>query len=295
MSELSFPISQKLETQGWQIKADRSLLREDGLPFIMGILNVTPDSFSDGGDFLEPQQALEHALKLQAQGADIIDVGAESSRPGAQPLSQAQEWERLKDLLPLLADKLTIPFSIDSYHLESLRRALEFGCAFANDIYAGRKSPGIFELVADAGISISLMHMQGTPQNMQENPRYQGVCQEVYSFLQERVQTALDAGILPEQICVDPGFGFGKRLEDNIAIINNLEGFGKLGRVMAGVSRKSSLADLSGYREDKERLPESLAAAILCMQKGAEILRVHDVEASIRALRVAQGLSKVQE
>lgn len=244
---------------------------------IMGILNVTPDSFSDGEKFVDLEKALAHALNMEEEGADIIDIGGESSRPGAQPTTLQTEEERILPVIRDLRKRSKIRISIDTTKAPIAAKAIEAGADMINDISAGRFDPGMFPLAAEAKIPICLMHMRGEPRTMQNNPRYDDTIGEVKVFLQERIAAAVEAGIHKENIIVDPGFGFGKRLEDNIVLLKNLEHLNDLGcPILIGTSRKSFIGYLSGA-DVQERLPGSLASIVVPLQKGATIFRVHDV------------------
>jgi len=252
-------------------------------PLIMGVVNVTPDSFSDGGRFLDPAAAVAHARKLREEGADIIDLGAESSRPGAAAVVSAEE--ELRRLLPVLRELRDLPLSVDTVKPEVMRVALAEGAAMINDINALR-APGALAVLAASDAAVCLMHMQGSPGIMQQDPRYDDVVAEVKAFLQERIAGARAAGIAAERLVVDPGFGFGKTLEHNLELLRCLGEFAALGvPILAGWSRKSSLGMITGKRAD-ERLAASIAAALIAAQNGAAILRVHDVAATRDALLV---------
>jgi dihydropteroate synthase len=250
----------------------------------MGVVNVTPDSFSDGGRSLESGAAIAHARRLVDEGADLIDIGAESSRPGAQGGSADQELSRLMPVLEGLRD-LTVPVSVDTTKPEVMRAAIGEGATMINDIGALR-SPGALEAVSASDAGVCLMHMQGEPGTMQREPRYGDVVAEVREFLARRVAAAEASGIARERIVVDPGFGFGKTVEHNFELLRNLGRFAEIGvPVMAGWSRKSALGAVTG-RPVGERLAASIAAALLAVQHGARILRVHDVAATRDALAV---------
>jgi dihydropteroate synthase len=260
-------------------------------PLIMGVVNVTPDSFSDGGSFLEPGAAVAHACRLIEDGADIVDIGAESSRPGA--LAAVTVEEELRRLLPVLRGlrDAPVPVSVDTAKPEVMRVVLAEGAAMINDINALR-APDALAAVAAAGAAVCLMHMQGTPGTMQQHPSYDDVVAEVKAFLLERVSAARDAGIAPESIVIDPGFGFGKTLQHNLELLRRLREFEVLGvPVLAGWSRKSSLGMITG-RPAGERLAASVAAALIAAQNGVRILRVHDVAATRDALAVLAAVEK---
>ena len=254
-------------------------------PLVMGIVNVTPDSFSDGGRFFDTALAVAQANRLVAEGADILDIGGESSRPGARPVSQDEELQRVLPVIEALAGA-GVPLSIDTAKPGVMRRAVAAGAAIINDI-AALRAPGALEAAAETGAAVCLMHMQGEPQTMQTEPAYGDVVSEVHGFLAQRVAAAKAAGIGTERFIVDPGFGFGKRLEHNLALLRRLACLGDLGAcVMAGLSRKSLLGQITGQGVGG-RLAASLAAALIAAQNGARILRVHDVAATRDALAVA--------
>jgi dihydropteroate synthase len=260
-------------------------------PLIMGVVNVTPDSFSDGGRFLEPAAAIAHAHQLIEEGADLVDLGAESSRPGAVAVVTAEE--ELRRLLPVLQGlrDAPVPVSVDTIKPEVMRAALAEGATMINDINALR-APGAVAAVAAANAAVCLMHMQGTPGTMQQHPSYDDVVAEVKAFLLERVRAARAAGIALERITIDPGFGFGKTLEHNLELLRHLREFDALGvPVLAGWSRKSSLGKITG-RPAADRLAASIAAALIAAQNGARILRVHDVAATRDALAVLAAVEK---
>jgi dihydropteroate synthase len=251
----------------------------------MGVVNVTPDSFSDGGRFLEPAAAIAHAQQLIEEGADILDIGAESSRPGAAAVVGAEE--ELRRLLPVLRGlrDAPVPLSVDTIKPEVMRAVLAEGAAMINDINALR-APGAIAAVAASDAAVCLMHMQGDPGTMQQHPSYGDVVAEVKDFLQQRVDAVRAAGITLERISVDPGFGFGKTLEHNLELLRHLREFGVSGLpVLAGWSRKSSLGRITG-KPAGDRLAASIAAALIAAQNGAGILRVHDVAATRDALAV---------
>ena len=241
----------------------------------MGVVNVTPDSFSDGGRFFDSDAAVRQARKLVAQGADIVDIGGESSRPGALPVSVQEEMDRVLPVLEELKD-LQKPVSVDTRRPEVMKAALRAGASMINDIEA-LTSPGALEAVAKSECAVCLMHKKGDPLTMQRGPHYDDVVGEVFDFLKERVESVQRAGVAPDRIVVDPGFGFGKTLAHNLELLRNLRIFEKLNApLLAGWSRKSSLGRITG-RAEGDRLPASLAMALLSLQGGATILRVHDV------------------
>jgi dihydropteroate synthase len=258
-------------------------------PLIMGVLNVTPDSFSDGGSWQWRSDALIQAHRMAAAGADIIDVGGESTRPGAEPVSVDEELERILPVVEQLHLELTLPISVDTSKPEVMRAAAEAGAGMINDVFALRQ-PGALEAAARTGLPVCLMHMLGEPGSMQDQPHYDDVVTEVEQFLLERVAACAAAGIAAHQVLLDPGFGFGKRLEHNLAL---LRGLGRLTRhgfpVLAGVSRKSMLGQLTG-RGVGDRTAASVAAAMLAVQAGAAIVRVHDVAETRDALAVLRAV-----
>jgi len=257
-------------------------------PLVAGVVNVTPDSFSDGGHYLEPSAAIAHARRLADEGADLIDLGAESSRPGAESVSAEQELSRLMPVLDGLR-AFPIPISVDTTKPEVMRAVIGAGAAMINDIGALR-SPGALETVASTDAAVCLMHMRGEPRTMQLEPRYGDVVAEVRAFLAGRVAAAEARGIARERIVIDPGFGFGKTVAHNFELLRNLHRFAEMGLpVMAGWSRKSTLGAITGRGAD-ERLAASIAAALLAVQHGATIVRVHDVAATRDALAVLAAM-----
>ncbi|MBK7492951.1 MAG: dihydropteroate synthase [Nitrosomonas sp.] len=255
----------------------------------MGIINVTPDSFSDGGLYLSTQQAIAHARNLIDEGADILDIGGESTRPGSQQVSTEEELKRVIPVLEALADT-GIPISIDTSKPEVMKHAIAAGAFMINDVNALR-SPGALEAVAQSDhVQLCLMHMQGTPQTMQANPQYHNIVDEVKDFLHQRIQAAAAAGISQDRLVIDPGFGFGKTLHHNFTLLNQLDQLTTLGvPLLAGLSRKSMLGAITGNNVD-HRIHESIAAALLAVTKGAKIVRVHDVKASKEALAIYNAM-----
>jgi len=256
-------------------------------PLTMGIVNVTPDSFSDGGQFSTTDAALEHGLRLAGEGADILDIGGESSRPGSQRVSLEEELARVIPVVQGLVAKTSVPISVDTIKAEVARRALEAGAAIVNDITAGLADPGMIDVVREFAAGFVLMHMQGTPETMQDNPAYDDVVDEVHDFLQARVQVCRDAGIAADRLAIDPGIGFGKTLEHNLVLMRDLGALAALGRpVVLGVSRKGLLGQITG-RSRSERMAASLAAVCYCASRGAaQVLRVHDVAPTVDAAKV---------
>ena len=258
-------------------------------PLIMGVLNVTPDSFSDGGKFIQLKQSLAHAHALIAEGADILDIGGESTRPGAAPVSLDEERRRVLPVLESLAGG-TVPLSIDTQKPELMREAVAAGAALVNDVN-GFRAPGAFDAVANSNAAICIMHMQGEPRSMQRNPGYADVTLDVRDYLAARIKAAAAAGITGERIVIDPGFGFGKTLEHNLKLLRELSGFSVLGcALLAGLSRKAMLGKITG-REPDQRVHASTAAALIAVQNGANIVRVHDVAATRDVLAVWHAVS----
>ena len=250
-------------------------------PLVVGIVNVTPDSFSDGGRFADPSAAVDHALSLVAAGADLLDIGGESTRPGAAPVSEADELARVLPVVAALAKRTTVPLSIDTMKAAVAQRGLDAGAAIVNDVAGLTADPAMPAAVAAAGAGVVVMHMQGTPQVMQVNPTYGDVVAEVAGFLEARLHALADAGISPDAVCLDPGIGFGKTLDHNLTLLAHLDAVARLGRpVCLGVSRKGFIGQLCG-RAAGERLAGSLAVACIAAARGAaHVLRVHDVAAT---------------
>ncbi len=258
-------------------------------PQVMGVLNITPDSFSDGGDFFAPEKAVLHALQMEADGAAIIDIGGESTRPGAQPVPEADEIRRIVPVIEALQSRLEVPISIDTQKPGVMRAAIRAGAGFINDVNALR-APGALEAAAESGVPVCLMHMQGDPRAMQDDPQYADVVDEVKAFLQQRLSACEQAGIGSEQILLDPGFGFGKTVHQNLQLLARLGELEHLGYpVVVGLSRKSMIGKLLGL-EVGERLPASIALAVLAVERGATLVRSHDVAATWQALQMNAAL-----
>ena len=257
----------------------------------MGVLNVTPDSFSDGGLFVDPTEAIAHGQRLVQEGAALVDLGGESTRPGAAPVSEDEELERVE---PVLAGLSGLPVSIDTSKAVVARRALELGAELVNDITALRGDPAMAEVVADGDAFVCLMHMQGEPRTMQAAPHYDDVVSDVLAFLEERIAFAVERGIGEERICVDPGIGFGKTPDQNLELLRRLDALRALGRpVLVGVSRKSTLGKILGdARSTRGGLPASLAAAVAAFERGAAMIRAHDVRETVEALAVAAAVER---
>lgn len=255
----------------------------------MGIVNVTPDSFSDQGRYAASDKAIEHAIKLIADGADLLDIGGESSRPGSASVNLEEELRRVIPVIKALKS-LTIPISVDTTKPEVMLAAIQAGVSMINDINALR-TEGTLKIIAESGVMVCLMHMKGIPKTMQDNPIYTNVVSEVRYFLQQRIQTAQDNGISDDQLIIDPGFGFGKTLQHNLELFRSLDQFTNLNvPVMVGVSRKSMLGSITG-NDVNHRTYASIAAAVLAVEKGAKILRVHDVKATKEAILVLKALN----
>ena len=259
-------------------------------PSVMGVVNVTPDSFSDGGEYLDPELAAAGARRLAEEGAAIVDIGGESTRPGSAGVSLDEELRRVVPVLERLDGEL--PISIDTSKAEVARRAIDLGAILVNDVTALRADPELADVVSERGTYLCLMHMRGEPRTMQENPRYDDVVSEVAAFLEERLELAVAAGISEERICLDPGIGFGKTTHDNLELLLGLASITALGRpVLVGISRKRFLARLLGdERSMVGPLAAGMACAVLAFERGASIFRVHDVRAHVEALTAAQAL-----
>lgn len=262
--------------------------------YIMGILNVTPDSFSDGSMFFSVNDAVNHAIKMQNEGADIIDIGGESTRPGAESISKNEELKRIIPVIEELVDKISIPISIDTYKSDVAMKALDRGASIVNDITALQGDKKLVNIVAKYDVPLCLMHMKGNPRNMQENPIYNDVVKEIYDFLKERAEYAMFHDIKKENIIIDPGLGFGKRtgrgVEDNCVILRRLGELKNLGfPILVGPSRKTFIGNISGGKQQipvSDRLEGSLAAACVAVMNGADIVRVHDVKETRRCIDI---------
>ncbi|MEI2428898.1 dihydropteroate synthase [Lysobacter yananisis] len=278
-----FDLSPTLDCNGRVLKLDR--------PRVMGIVNVTPDSFSDGGAHDTLEAAVAHGLTLAAEGADLLDVGGESTRPGAAEVPVEEELRRTIPVIERLARETALPISIDTSKPEVMRAAVAAGAGLINDVY-GLRREGALDAAAALGVPVVLMHMQGEPRSMQHEPQYEDVVAEVHRFLAERIFAAEMAGIAKKRIVVDPGFGFGKTLQHNLTLLAQLERFGELGvPVLAGLSRKRSIGELTGREAARERVHGSVAAHLIAAQRGARLLRVHDVAATVDALKVWEAVA----
>jgi dihydropteroate synthase len=266
------------------------------LPCIMGIVNVTPDSFSDGGRFAQRGAAVEQGLRLAAEGAAIIDVGGESTRPGSEPVDAEAETSRVLPVIEALHDALagTALISVDTSKALVARRALAAGAGMVNDVTALRGDPDMAATVAEAGCPLCLMHMLGRPRMMQDDPRYDDVVTEVGAFLEERLSAAVDAGVAEEAVLLDPGIGFGKTLDHNLALLAALDRIVALGRpIVLGASRKRFLGALLGADDPMDRINGTLATTVLGLARGAAVFRVHDVTENLEALKVARAVLEV--
>ena len=257
---------------------------------VMGIVNVTPDSFSDGGQYLDPPAAVAHAVQLVEQGAEIIDVGGESSRPGALPVSEAEELRRVMPVLERLAGQLKVPISIDTTKPGVARKALAAGASIVNDVAANREDSTLWEVVAGTGAGYVCLHAQGLPRSMQINPAYADVVREVEEFFSERIRQLSCCGVERERIILDPGIGFGKTVDHNLQLLGAAQSLVGLKRpVLLGVSRKSFIGKLLGV-ETASRLPAGLACACLAVSAGVQIVRAHDVAETVQAIRMAEAI-----
>jgi dihydropteroate synthase len=257
---------------------------------VMGVVNVTPDSFADGGRYLDPRAAVAHGLALAAEGADLLDVGGESTRPGATDVEEAVELDRVLPVIEGLAAATDVPVSVDTRKAAVARAALAAGAAIVNDVSAGRDDPDLLGVAAEAGAPLVLMHMQGTPATMQDDPRYDDVLAEVEAFLQERCTAAEVAGVAPDALVVDPGIGFGKRDEHNYALLAGLARLTRLGHpVLVGTSRKGFIGRALDLPVE-ERLEGTAATVVWAVERGARIVRVHDVAPMVRTVRMTEAL-----
>ena len=273
-----FDTSPQLDCNGRILKLD--------VPRVMGIVNATPDSFADGGEHATVEAAIAHGLKLAGEGADILDIGGESTRPGADEVPLEEELRRVVPVIEALAQRVSIPISIDTSKPEVMRAAVAAGAGLVNDVY-GLRREGALDAAAELGVPVVLMHMLGEPRTMQANPEYDDVVGEVHRFLAERIFAAEMAGIPKKRIVVDPGFGFGKNARHNLQLLAQLRRFTELGvPVLAGLSRKRTIGELTGRDDPRERVFGSVAAHLIAAQNGAMLLRVHDVAATADALKV---------
>jgi dihydropteroate synthase len=273
----------------WKITGRSIDLSQHSL--IMGVLNATPDSFSDGGEFFTAEKAVEHGARMAAEGAQIIDVGGESTRPGAEPVSAEDELARVLPVIVKLREKVSAFISIDTTKAAVALRALEAGASIINDVTGGRADPEMMMLAAEKKAAFIIMHMQGTPQTMQTNPHYDDVVTEVADFFRQQYARALECGIDSMAIAFDPGIGFGKTVAHNIELLSNLPRLRVHDRpIVVGVSRKSSLGEMIGSAEMSDRLAPTIAFTAMLRERGANVLRVHDVKENASALRVTERL-----
>jgi dihydropteroate synthase len=261
-------------------------------PVVVGILNVTPDSFSDGGNFLDPEAAAEHATIMLDEGAGIIDVGGESTRPGSDPVSREEEVRRVVPVIErIIAARPEAVISVDTYRSATAAAALDAGASVVNDVTALRGDPRMISVVTEAQCPVILMHMQGEPKNMQSEPRYTDVVREVKDFLRSRTEHAVRSGAHAENIIVDPGIGFGKTLDHNLTLLRGLQAIVDLGfPVLVGASRKRFIGSITGVQEAEQRVFGTVATTVLAYEKGATLFRVHDVRANSEALAVAEAV-----
>jgi dihydropteroate synthase len=274
-----------LDCSGRPLRLDRAR--------VVGILNVTPDSFSDGGKHASVEEAVAHGVRMAEEGADMLDVGGESTRPGASAVSVEEELRRVLPVIEQLIARTTLPIAIDTSRPDVMRAAVAAGAGMINDVYALRRE-GAMEAVAELGVPVCLMHMQGEPRSMQADPHYDDVVGEVHRFLADRLFACELAGIDRRKVLVDVGFGFGKTLEHNLALLGALDRFSDLGSgVYAGLSRKAMIGTLTGRAEPADRATGSAAAALIAVQRGARMVRVHDVAATVDALAVWQAVHAV--
>jgi dihydropteroate synthase len=283
------------EAQAWLPRLSRPRPAVAGLTFerprVMGVINVTPDSFSDGGDRLDPQRAVDDGLAMWSAGADILDVGGESTRPGAEPVDPEEEIRRVRPVVEALA-KAGCRVSIDTRHARTMTAAIEAGASMVNDVTALTWDSDSLRTVAEAGVAVSLMHMLGTPQTMQRDPRYDDAALDVYDWLAARVSACEAVGIARERIVVDPGVGFGKTVQHNLELMDRIALFQALGcPVLLGVSRKSTIGKVAFGAPPKDRLPGSLAAALAGVQRGVQMVRVHDVGETVQALAMWRAIA----
>ncbi len=274
-----------IDCAGKALKLDR--------PRLLGVVNVTPDSFSDGGQHATAQAAINHALRLIDEGADALDIGGESTRPGAVPVSDQEEMDRVLPVIEALSKSVSVPISIDTSKPQVMRAAVAAGAGMINDIYALR-GDGALQAAAQLGVPVILMHMQGTPSTMQQSPHYDDVVAEVHRFFAERIFACEMSGIAKKNLIIDPGFGFGKTTAHNMVLMANLKRFTELGvPVLAGLSRKRSIGEITGRDDPQQRIYGSIAAALIAAQRGAMLLRVHDVAATLDALKIGLAVDAV--
>ena len=273
--------------RGWKIGDRIADLSTCGM--IMGVLNITPDSFSDGGEFFDVERAVARGIEIASEGADMIDVGGESTRPGAEPVSANQELKRVIPVIERLRSEIDIPISVDTSKGDVAAAALDAGASIINDVTAGRADRRMLPLAATRKAALVLMHMQGEPRTMQKNPHYSDVVREVGDFFRQQTYRAIECGVDPMRLAFDPGIGFGKTLEHNLTLLKNLDQLRVHDRPLAvGVSRKSFLGKLAGSNEMSDRLAQTVGFTSILRSRGADVLRVHDVKENVASLRIAQ-------
>lgn len=264
-------------------------------PRLMGVVNVTPDSFSDGGDFLESRTAIDHGLRMIDEGADILDVGGESTRPGSQPITTDEECKRILPVIEGLAGQGAL-ISVDTRHADVMRRAIDAGASIVNDVTALTGDPESAHVCIEAGVDIVLMHMQGEPQTMQDNPTYDDAVLDILDYMHERLSALEAVGLARDKVCIDPGIGFGKTLAHNLRILSGIDAFHALGvPLLLGVSRKSFISKIDRDVAAKDRVAGSIAAAIAGWDRGVQVFRVHDVAETRQALAVWQAIEDAEE
>lgn len=280
------------QKKGYLLEIGQRVLDLSSRTHLMGVLNVTPDSFSDGGRFFKLEEAIKQGLKLTEEGVDMIDIGGESTRPGSEPVTIEEELRRVIPVIEELAKRIDLPISIDTYKSGVAKEALDSGALMVNDISGLRYDPEMKKVIAEYDVPLVLMHIKGTPKNMQENPKYENLLEDIKSYLNQSISIAEEAGIGEDKIIIDPGIGFGKTLDDNLKILKNLVEFKSLGKpVMIGVSRKSFIGKILDLPTD-ERLEGSLASMAAAIMNGANILRVHDVKESKRVAKLVDAILK---
>ena len=280
------------QRKGYLLEIGQRVLDLSSRTHLMGVLNVTPDSFSDGGRFFKLEEAIKQGLKLAEEGADMIDIGGESTRPGSEPVTIEEELRRVIPVIEELTKMIQAPISIDTYKSRVAKEALDSGASMVNDISGSRFDPEMKKIIAEYDVPVVLMHIQGTPKNMQESPKYENLLEDIKSYLNQSISIAEEAGIGEDKIIIDPGIGFGKTLDDSLKILKNLREFKSLGRpVMVGVSRKSFIGKILDLPTD-ERLEGSLASMAVAIMNGANILRVHDVKESKRVAKLVDAILK---
>ena len=296
LRELAASIAAALEYYDAPVPAFHPGLDLSRRPRVMGILNITPDSFSDPGDHFDTGVAVEAAWRMVDEGADLIDVGGESTRPGSDRVTAEEEMGRVLPVIKALAGSLPVPISIDTYRASVAAAALEAGAFMVNDVSALRMDPGLADVVRDAGCPVVLMHMLGEPKTMQDDPVYDDVVEDLYTFFAERLTHAVERGIPEEHLMIDPGIGFGKTLTHNLELIRGLENFRSLGRpIVLGASRKRFLGDILGLPEAKERINGTVATSVIAALADVDVVRVHDVRENVEAIKVARAAFPVRE